>query len=149
MLFNAASYFQAAPGTEDVTPIDFGYGNDFEGLLLHELGHAIGLGHTDVPGAVMYIEPNGQYRINRELEAGRQRRRAGILRRRVRTPMPTGSQTPPTTASRSANASQLDTDADGFGNACDGDFNNDCIVNFVDLGDLKSAFFQTARWRRT
>jgi len=42
-----------------------------------------------------------------------------------------------------ANADQLDGDADGFGNACDGDFNNDCIVNIVDLGILRTLFFST------
>ena len=39
------------------------------------------------------------------------------------------------------NAEQLDGDADGFGNACDGDFNNDCAVNVVDLGILRTLFF--------
>jgi hypothetical protein len=40
-----------------------------------------------------------------------------------------------------ANADQNDADADNFGNLCDADFNNDCIVNAVDLGFLKSVFF--------
>jgi len=40
-----------------------------------------------------------------------------------------------------ANANQRDTDADGFGNVCDGDFDNNCTVNFVDLGTMKNAFF--------
>lgn len=39
------------------------------------------------------------------------------------------------------NADQRDTDADDFGNACDLDLNNDCIVNAVDLGAFKSVFF--------
>ncbi len=42
-----------------------------------------------------------------------------------------------------ANAGQLDSDGDGFGNACDADLNNDCIVNVIDLGFLKSLFFST------
>ena len=41
-----------------------------------------------------------------------------------------------------ANASQIDTDNDGYGNACDADFNNDCVANFVDLGILRTLFFQ-------
>ncbi len=42
-----------------------------------------------------------------------------------------------------ANPDQRDTDADGFGNVCDPDLNNDFIVNFQDLGLLRSAFFST------
>ena len=40
-----------------------------------------------------------------------------------------------------ANADQRDTNADGFGNICDPDLSNDCIVNFVDVGAMKSVFF--------
>lgn len=36
---------------------------------------------------------------------------------------------------------QLDGDGDGFGNFCDADLNNDGIVDFLDLGLLKAAFF--------
>jgi hypothetical protein len=39
-----------------------------------------------------------------------------------------------------ANPSQLDSDADGFGNLCDADLNNDNITNSVDLGLFKAAF---------
>jgi uncharacterized repeat protein (TIGR01451 family) len=40
-----------------------------------------------------------------------------------------------------ANASQCDSDADGFGNHCDADFDNSGFVNFVDLGLLRIGFF--------
>ncbi|MFK7888542.1 MAG: thrombospondin type 3 repeat-containing protein [Gammaproteobacteria bacterium] len=40
-----------------------------------------------------------------------------------------------------AGVSQYDTDSDGFGNRCDADLNNDCIVNAVDLGLLRAQFF--------
>ncbi|MEO1575343.1 MAG: thrombospondin type 3 repeat-containing protein, partial [Pseudomonadota bacterium] len=40
-----------------------------------------------------------------------------------------------------ANAAQTDTDGDGFGNACDADFNNDCAVNVIDLGLFRNGFF--------
>jgi FG-GAP repeat len=40
-----------------------------------------------------------------------------------------------------ANADQRDTDEDGIGNYCDADFNNDCSVNFQDLGVMKNVFF--------
>ena len=41
------------------------------------------------------------------------------------------------------NAGQTDVDADGYGNACDADVNNDCVINVVDLGALRSAFFSS------
>lgn len=40
-----------------------------------------------------------------------------------------------------SNPDQTDSDGDGFGNACDADLNNDCIVNVADLGILRSRFF--------
>lgn len=54
--------FHIAPGEEDVTPVDvYNYGDDLEGLFLHELGHAaIGLDHPGWDGEnpdrrVMYV----------------------------------------------------------------------------------------------
>ncbi|MFK7888631.1 MAG: LamG-like jellyroll fold domain-containing protein [Gammaproteobacteria bacterium] len=41
------------------------------------------------------------------------------------------------------NPSQVDSDSDGFGNACDADLNNDNTINIVDLGLLRAAFFAT------
>lgn len=40
-----------------------------------------------------------------------------------------------------ANPTQFDADGDDYGNACDADTNNDCIVNAIDLGALKAGFF--------
>jgi cysteine-rich repeat protein len=37
---------------------------------------------------------------------------------------------------------QNDTDGDGIGNMCDADFDNNCSVNFSDLGEMKAVFFQ-------
>lgn len=39
------------------------------------------------------------------------------------------------------NPDQLDGDGDGFGNACDADLNDDCVVNAADLGLFRSEFF--------
>ncbi|MEM9055961.1 MAG: pullulanase-type alpha-1,6-glucosidase [Pseudomonadota bacterium] len=41
------------------------------------------------------------------------------------------------------NASQLDTNGDGIGNACDADLDNNCAVNFIDLAQMKAAFFSS------
>ncbi|HJP39847.1 MAG TPA: hypothetical protein QF499_12085 [Gammaproteobacteria bacterium] len=40
-----------------------------------------------------------------------------------------------------ANSTQIDSNGDGYGNACDADLNNDGIVNFADLGVMRSVFF--------
>lgn len=42
-----------------------------------------------------------------------------------------------------ANADQRDTDGDGIGSVCDPDFNQDCNIDFLDLGAMKAAFFLT------
>jgi hypothetical protein len=73
--------FHIAPGEEDVTPVDvFNFGDDLEGLFLHELGHAaIGLDHPgwdeeDPDRRLMYVgdwsDPNAPFcctAINRQL----------------------------------------------------------------------------------
>ncbi|MFK8014475.1 MAG: hypothetical protein AB8G17_03385 [Gammaproteobacteria bacterium] len=40
-----------------------------------------------------------------------------------------------------ANTQQTDADGDNFGNACDADLNNDCVVNIADLGLMRAVFF--------
>jgi cysteine-rich repeat protein len=42
-----------------------------------------------------------------------------------------------------ANPDQRDTDGDGIGSVCDGDFDQNCIVQFPDLGLMKAGFFGT------
>ncbi|MFK7885406.1 MAG: hypothetical protein AB8G16_00965 [Gammaproteobacteria bacterium] len=41
------------------------------------------------------------------------------------------------------NADQRDTDGDRFGNACDFDVSQDCVVNVIDLGIVRQRFFST------
>ena len=41
------------------------------------------------------------------------------------------------------NPDQRDSDGDGFGNLCDGDFDGDCIVNPGDLTIFRTRFFST------
>jgi hypothetical protein len=53
VLFNASNYFQFAAGNEGdlidfYQPPTYFFHNDFEGLFLHELGHTLGLAHSDV-----------------------------------------------------------------------------------------------------
>ncbi len=42
---------------------------------------------------------------------------------------------------RIPNPDQRDSNNDGFGNICDADTNNDCVVNVIDLGLLRANFF--------
>ncbi|MFK7886800.1 MAG: endo alpha-1,4 polygalactosaminidase [Gammaproteobacteria bacterium] len=40
-----------------------------------------------------------------------------------------------------SNSDQRDTDADGYGNLCDADLNNDGVINVIDLGLFRDVFF--------
>jgi hypothetical protein len=42
-----------------------------------------------------------------------------------------------------ANTGQQDTDADGYGNICDPDFDNNNIVNAADLAYMRTTFFSS------
>lgn len=71
IIFAANSFYQFAPGDEgDAYSTTFAP-NDFESLLLHEMGHAIGLAHPPVDGMcpVMQVDFACFGSINRELDA--------------------------------------------------------------------------------
>ena len=67
VVFNASNRFGIPAGGEgdlyELYPASNGYYylNDFAGLFTHELGHALGLAHTDVPGAVMCGYVDGSF----------------------------------------------------------------------------------------
>lgn len=69
ILLNADAYYQFAPGSEGDNYDQTYAPNDVDGLILHELGHAIGLEHPVYDGTcpVMQIDPACLGRINREL----------------------------------------------------------------------------------
>lgn len=73
ILFNSLGFYAFQPGNEgDHFPPLSTAPNDFEGLLLHEMGHAIGLDHPAVDGTcpVMQVnDPSCYGIINRQLKA--------------------------------------------------------------------------------
>ena len=70
VLFDANSWYQFAPGGEGDPFSQTHAPNDFDSLLLHELGHAIGLAHPAYDGScpVMQVDPACVGLINRELD---------------------------------------------------------------------------------
>ncbi|MGA9335428.1 MAG: hypothetical protein WBV39_14210, partial [Rudaea sp.] len=69
ILINANAYFQFAPGNEGDAFDQTNAPNDFDSLILHELGHAIGLEHPPYDGTcpVMQVYSDCLGHINREL----------------------------------------------------------------------------------
>jgi hypothetical protein len=154
LLNGNAGYAFQNPAGADGTPLDAypqggGYFlNDFTGLVLHEIGHTLGMDHSAVSTAVMcgyiylgnvtctYDNP-ATYVINRHPTADDI---AGI-QVLYGPPLDTdgdGVVDALDNCVNVANANQRDTNADGYGNLCDPDLNNDGTVNINDFNRLKS-----------
>ena len=73
IIFDANSFYAFHAGNDgDPFPSGSTAPNDFESLLLHEMGHALGLAHpsgADAVCQVMDVSPACQFQINRELDA--------------------------------------------------------------------------------
>lgn len=72
ILFDANSFYAFQSGNDgDAFPGASTAPNDFESLLLHEMGHAIGLAHPAFSGtcAVMNVDAPCLFKINRHLDA--------------------------------------------------------------------------------
>lgn len=71
ILFDANSYYQFAPGAQGDSYDTTFAPNDFDSLILHELGHALGFDHPPYDGTcpVMQVDDACFGRINRQLGA--------------------------------------------------------------------------------
>jgi hypothetical protein len=70
ILFNSNAYYQNYALAEGAVYDQTYAPNDFQGLVLHELGHAVGLEHPPYDGTcpVMQVDPACLGKINRELD---------------------------------------------------------------------------------
>lgn len=151
LILNSTYAFQAPAGAEGAPLEAFPAGggfflNDLPGLILHEIGHALGIDHSDVATAVMCGWPHActyddvaTYVINREPEADD----VAALATLYGPPADGDGDGVPDAAdncSELANADQLDTNGDGYGNLCDADLNDNGTVNAGDLALFRVAF---------
>jgi len=151
VIFGAAYSYQNPTGADGEPLQAFPQGggpflNDFQGLALHEIGHALGIDHSAVADAVMCGFPNTctyddvqTYEINRELNPDDV---AGIRTLYGVAPDTDGDGVVDSldNCKLLTNANQRDTNGDGYGNACDPDFNGNGIVDSQDGALLKARF---------
>ena len=71
LIFNSQAFFQFAAAGEGQTYDPSFAPNDFETLLMHELGHTLGLAHPPYDGScpLMQVNPACQSRVNRVPDA--------------------------------------------------------------------------------
>ena len=166
LILNSENAYQNPAGAEgaplDSYPLGGGpFLNDLQGLILHELGHTLGLDHSTVVDAVMcgYIygaatQPActfgspSTYVINRQLSSD------DITGIRTLYGLPVdsdGDGVPDAVdnCSNVSNANQLDADGDGYGNLCDADLNGSGTVTSADFGLLRSVLGQAAGFSAT
>jgi hypothetical protein len=149
LILNSTYAFQNPPGAEGAPLQAFPAGgglflNDLEGLILHEVGHTLGIDHSADPGAVMcgwphacsYSNP-GTYVINRRLEPD-DLAAVQVLYGPAADSDGDGAPDATDNCVLAANADQFDGDGDGYGNRCDGDLNNNGFVNAQDTVVFRS-----------
>ncbi len=155
ILFNSQYAYQNPVGNEGdpLQPFPPGGGpflNDFQGLILHEIGHALGMDHSNISDAVMCGFPHTcifdnqpTYAINRALNPDDV---AGI--RTIYAAAPDtdidGVVDSLDNCRLVVNANQRDSDADSYGNFCDADLNNSGLVTTADFGLLRAVLGQPA-----
>lgn len=91
ILFDANSFYAFQPGNDgDAFPVASTAPNDFESLLLHEMGHVIGLAHPAFNGtcAVMNVDAPCLFKINRQLDADDIAGAQFLMARQCRSPKP-------------------------------------------------------------
>jgi hypothetical protein len=100
---------------------------DFRRVAVHELGHALGLGHEEVQPAVMKSFVSA-------IENPTADDIAGVLAHYGPAPDADADGVPDSSDNCTlvANQNQCDSDGDGYGNRCDGDFNDNAATNAQD-----------------
>jgi len=109
---------------------------DFRRIAVHELGHALGLGHETVNPAIMQPSYSLNIMVPQVDDVNGEVALYGPLPDADDDTVPDSLDN----CSLLANPNQRDTDGDLFGNRCDADFNNDGTVTFADFVFFSEAY---------